>query len=84
MGTYSSFLTKFSIVVTSNICVNNLKIKLHRELVVLYFVATKLGEKIELYLLSFIIFEEYMSGERSNEMHVHIDGQNSKKPSKTL
>lgn len=29
--------------------------------------------------LNFIVFEDYMTGERSKEMHMHIDGKENEK-----
>lgn len=29
--------------------------------------------------LNFVVFEDYMSGERSKEMHMHIDGKENEK-----
>ena len=56
---------------TSNTCVNNLKKTPRREV---HFGAKRLLEKIE-FFLEFGCMEEHTSGERSNEMHVHIDGK---------
>ena len=60
---------------TSNTCVRHLELKLGREVVLPYFGTKKLRETLKVgYCL-----RSTQSGERSKEMHVHIDGKKNEK-----
>jgi hypothetical protein len=74
--THPSSLTKFYIYAIANIGVSSLEIKTKLLYSILW--QKNLREYLVLFL-SFIIFEDYMSGERSKEMHVHIDGKQNEK-----
>lgn len=63
---------------TSNTYVSYLKIKVGRKCVLHYFGEKSLRKSLSSFLIV-ILFEEYTSGERRKEMHVHIDGKEIEK-----